>query len=89
MKQKWCLHRKGLNAKKNQKTIGTYHFESNESIEASLLMLPESDAEEAATAAAAFPSFVFTAPSPTCEGFHEESWSSHPGDWPWRMCNDD
>lgn len=67
------LASKRSQCRKNQKTIGTYHFESNESIEASLLMLPESDAEEAATAAAAFPSFVFTAPSPTCEGFHEES----------------
>lgn len=75
---KWS---KGLNFFKQKTTLGTNHFESNESIEASLLMLPVSEAE----ATAALPSHVFTEPSPTCVGFHEESWSSHPGDWAWTM----
>lgn len=58
----------GSQCQKRKKTsLGTYHFESNESIEASLLMLPVSDAE----AAAPFPSFVFAEPSPTWVGFHE------------------
>lgn len=50
---------------------GTYHFESNESIEASLVMLPADSEEDVAP----FPSFgSFPRPSPPmCDGFHEES----------------
>lgn len=66
--KKKCLHLTVSMPKNEEKRpLGTYHFESNESIEASLLMLPVSDAE----AAAPFPSFVFTEPSPTWVGFHE------------------
>lgn len=59
--------------------IVTYHFESKESIDASLVMLPASEEE----AEPPFPSFVFAVPSPTCDGFHEESWASGPLDWDW------
>lgn len=58
-----------------RKILFTHHFESNESIEASLVMLTASEAD----AAAPCPSLVLVEPSPTCDGFHEESWSSPGG----------
>ena len=64
--------------KKKNSTIGgaisrscyqTHHLESKESIEASLVMLPDSEDE----AAPPFLSFVLAELSPTCDGFHADS----------------
>lgn len=51
------------------KVFNIYHFESKESIEASLVILDASDDDEAPPC----PSLSLTEPSPICEGFHEES----------------
>lgn len=50
-----------------KKWLRQYHFESKESIEASLVIDPSDDE------APLFPSFIFAEISPMCEGFHEES----------------
>ena len=57
------------------KILNQYHFESNESIEASLVIWPDPSDDEAAPQ---FPSACLSEPSPMCEGFHDESWTSSP-----------
>lgn len=55
------------------KMSNQYHFESKESIEASLVTEPGPSEDVAPL----FPSFGLAEPSPICVGFHE-SWPSSP-----------
>ena len=63
------------------KMSNQYHFESKESIEASLVTEPGASEDDVAPL---FPSFGLAEPSPMCAGFHE-SWPSSPSlEWAWK-----
>ena len=58
-----------------ERVLSSYHLESKESIEASLVIEPDDSADDEAPTA---PSFCLAEPSPICVGFHEESESCSP-----------
>ena len=65
----------GLMLSTKSKVLNPYHFESNESIEASLVIWPDPSDDDAVPQ---FPSACLAEPSPMCEGFHDESLTSSP-----------